>query len=120
MILHELLAQMTTELGEEPRPMKLLSLLAPDAVLEHAANKNFIFGKRSIPAKYKLLASIAIAAALGSETCTATYVKSGLRKGLSREEITEAILLARFVKASTVLAAAVPAMEALAGTPQEG
>ncbi len=113
MDLEQLLTKMAEELGEEPKPMKLLSQIAPDAVFEHAANKNFVFAKDAIPAKYKLLTSIAISAALGSETCTTTYVKSALRKGITRAEIAEAILLARFVKATTVVAASVPAMELL-------
>ena len=111
--LEQLLTKMAEDLGEEPKPMRLLGRLAPDAVFEHATNKNFVFAKEAIPAKYKLLASIAISAALGSETCTTNYVKSALRKGITRAEITEAILLARFIKGTTVVAASVPAMELL-------
>jgi AhpD family alkylhydroperoxidase len=55
--------------------------------------------------------NVAVAAALGSETCTLTHARLALRGGCSGKEIAEALLAARFVKASTVFSTALPALE---------
>lgn len=62
---------------------------------------------------------VATAAALGSEFCTRTYAQLALKAGASAEEITEALVVARFVKASTVWATAVPALELLVAVKKE-
>lgn len=113
MTLEELLHKMEEEMGQEPRPMKLLGKILPQGVFRHAGDKQFAFGLDKVPVKYKLLTSIAVAAALGSERCTKTYVTSASLKGISKEEIAEIIMLARFVKAATVVSTAVPALEYL-------
>ena len=104
---------MEEEFGGEPIVMKKLSLLHADAVFEHAKNKNFAMGGDKIPAKYKLLMSIAVAAASGSDNCTKTYTQLARNKGISKEEIVEAILLARFIAASEVVSTAHDAMHLL-------
>ena len=111
--LAELLQKMEEEMGQEPKPMKLLAEFLPQGVFRHAGDKQFAFGLEKIPGKYKLLTSIAVAAALGSERCTATYTRGALDKGVTKEEIAEILWLARFVKAATVISAAVPALELL-------
>lgn len=111
MSIEQLLAKMQEQLGGEPKPMKLLSQLMPDVVFEHARTKMFLDGKTAIPDKYKQLMNVAVAAAMGSEFCTLTYSRLALRKGCTREEVLEAMLVARFVNASTVFATSIPAME---------
>lgn len=113
MTLEELLHKMEEEMGREPKPMKLLGQILSEAVFRHAGDKQFAFGLTQVPGKYKLLTSIAVAAALGSERCTETYVAGALQKGVTREEIAEILMLARFVKAATVVSTAVPALELL-------
>lgn len=113
MTIHELLEAMENELGSEPHVMKLLSRLQEKAVFEHAQNKNFAMSGTYIPPKYKLLISIAISAVLGDGNCTETYTRVARRKGVEVEEIMEALILARFVKATTVLSTASRAMEFL-------
>ncbi|MCL4482210.1 MAG: carboxymuconolactone decarboxylase family protein [Bacteroidetes bacterium] len=54
--------------------------------------------------------SIAISAALGSERWINQYTKGAIRKGISKEEIVETLLLARFVKGTTVMSASTEAM----------
>ncbi len=108
-----LLQEMTNEFGEEPETMRLLSELNKDAVFEHSANKLFAMKGQAIPPKYKLLMSLAIGAAMGFEQCIETYARVATRKGISKEEIMEAILLARFVKATTVISASTSTMHKL-------
>ena len=57
---------------------------------------------QAVPAKYKLLIGIASAAIIGSDTCTQMWVKMAKDKGVSNEEITEAIMVARYMKQATV------------------
>ncbi len=111
--IYQLLQEMTMELGESPETMELFSQLNEEAVFEHVANKGFAFSGKHIPAKYKLLMSLAISAALGIEKCINTYTQVALRKGISEEEIVEAILLARFVKGTTVVSSSTAAFRML-------
>lgn len=113
MQISELLKAMENELGNEPHVMKLLSKLREDAVFEHANNKNFAMSGEHIPPKYKLLMSIALSAVLGDANCTETYTRVARRKGVSIDEIMEAILLARFIKSTTVVSTAAKSMEFL-------
>ena len=113
MTIEELLDAMENELGSEPHVMKLLSKLDEKAVFEHVANKNFAMSGQNIPMKYKLLINIAVSAALSEENCAEIYTRVARRKGVSVDEIMEAILLARFVKATNVLNTSTKAMEFL-------
>ena len=113
MKIEQLLEHMRQESGANPVPMELLSKLDESAVFEHVSNKKWLNSKTAIPNKYKHLMSIAVAAALGQEHCIKTYVKGAKHQGFTKEEIAEALLVARFVKATSVISASVPAMEAL-------
>ena len=66
-----------------------------------------------VPAKYKHLIMIAVAAAVSSHLCTETFVGIAHRAGVSKDEIAEAIITARFALASTTFASAVEGMEYL-------
>ena len=113
MQLSDLLSAMENELGSEPHVMKLLSKLKEEAVFEHANNKNFAMKEGTIPAKYKLLISIAVSAGLGDSKCSETYARVARRKGIAVDEIMEALLITRFIKATTVMSAASKTMEFL-------
>ena len=113
MKIEELLSAMEKEGGARPVTMELLSQLDESAVFEHASNKQWLFSKTAIPNKYKLLMSITAAAAVGQENCIKTYVKSALQQGIQKDEIMEALLVARFVNATTVISASVDAMKLL-------
>jgi alkylhydroperoxidase/carboxymuconolactone decarboxylase family protein YurZ len=110
MNIEQLLQAMAKESGGEPETMKLLSQLNEQAVFEHAANKNFAMSGGQIPPNFKLLMNIAVSAALGSERCTEAYTKVALNKGIAKEDIVEALLLAKFVKGTTVMSASTAAM----------
>ena len=108
--INEMLKMMAEELGETPITMKNLAKLNEKLVFEHAANKQFAMSGDMIPPKYKLLISLAISAALGVENCIETYTKVAIRQGISAEEIMESIVLARFVKGTTVISTSTSAM----------
>ena len=113
----QILKKMAEGLGEEPRPMVLLSKIAPDMILKQAEDRKFVVDLPRVPAKYKHLIMIGVAAAVSSHLCTETFVKLAHRAGVSKEEIAEAIITARFALGSTVFASAVEGMEYLTSTP---
>ncbi len=109
----EILHMMADNLGEEPRPMVLMSKVVPEWVPRQAQERKFVFDLPNIPTKYKHLIMIAVAAAVSSHLCTETFVKIAKRAGVSKEEIGEAIIAARFALASTVFASATEGLEVL-------
>jgi len=115
--LEQVLKMMEDTLGEEPKPMVLMSKIAPEMVFKHAQDRKFVLGLPNIPPKYKQLIMIAVAAAVSSHSCTATYVKIARRSGVSKEEIAEAIITARFTLGSTAVSTATEGLEHLV---QEG
>jgi alkylhydroperoxidase/carboxymuconolactone decarboxylase family protein YurZ len=109
----EILKRMAENLGEEPRPMVLMSKVLPEWIAKQAQERKFVFELPHIPAKYKHLIMIGVAAAVSSHLCTETFIKIAKRAGVTKEEIGEAIIAARFALASTVFAAATEGLEHL-------
>ena len=114
------LRTMADNLGEEPRPMVLMSKVLPEWIPRQAQERKFVFDLPHIPAKYKHLIMIAVAAAVSSHMCTETFIKIAKRSGVSNEEIGEAIIAARFALASTVFASATEGLQYLAKQNGEG
>lgn len=86
-------------------PMDLLKKVAPEFAQNQFDQRTLLFESpkyQAVPLKYKLLAGIAVAAALGSVTCTEMWTKMALQKGVTSAEIIEAILVARYMKMATV------------------
>jgi len=113
MTIEQLLEAMTAKMGRSPETMVLLSQVNESAVFEHVANQNFAMSGTHIPPKYKLLINLAASAAMGAEKCINNYTNMALKSGVSKEEIVEALILARFVKASSVMSAATDALRML-------
>lgn len=113
MSVKEILKMMEESLGEEPRPMVLMSKLIPEWIPRQAQEKKFVMDLPHVPPKYKHLIMIAAAAAVGSHLCTETFIKIARRAGVSKEEIAETILATRFALASTIFATALEEMEVL-------
>lgn len=109
----QILKMMAENLGEEPTPMVLMAKLVPEWIPRQAQERKFVFDLPRIPEKYKHLIMIAVAAAVNSHLCTETFIKIAQRAGVSKEEIGEALLAARFALASTIFATAVEGMEYL-------
>ena len=86
-------------------PIELLKQVAPEFAKHQMDEKALLFEHphyQSVPKKYKLLAGIAVAAALGSDTCTQMWTKMAREGGVSPQEIVEAIMVARYMKQATV------------------
>lgn len=113
MTIEQLLEAMTAKMGKSPETMVLLSQVNENAVFEHVANQNFAMSGTHIPPKYKLLINLAAAAAMGAEKCISNYTNMALKSGVSKEEIVEALILTRFVKASSVMSASTEALRML-------
>jgi len=111
--IEELLKMMEQQLGEEPRPMVLMSKLIPEWIPRQAQEKKFVMDLPNIPPKYKQLIMIAAAMAVGCHLCTETFIKGAQRAGVTKEEIAETILTTRFALASTTFATAIEGMEYL-------
>ena len=113
MSVEEILKMMEQGLGEEPRPMVLMSKLIPEMVPKQAQDRKFVMDLPHIPPKYKQLIMIAVSAAVSCDLCTETFSKLAKRSGVTKEEIAEAIITARFALGSTVFASATEAFEHL-------
>lgn len=111
--LEQVLKMMTDNLGEKPRPMMLMSKVMPEMVFKQAQDRKFVYDLPNIPAKYKHLIMIAVAASVSCPMCTDTFMKIAERSGVSKEEIAEAVITARFALASTVFASATEGLENL-------
>ncbi|MEM2968994.1 MAG: carboxymuconolactone decarboxylase family protein [Candidatus Bathyarchaeia archaeon] len=109
----QILKMMAKNLGGEPRPMVLMSKVLPEWIPKQAQERKFVFDLPHIPAKYKHLIMIAVAAAASCDLCTETFIKIAKREGVTKEEIGEALIAARFALASTIFAAATDGLEHL-------
>jgi AhpD family alkylhydroperoxidase len=90
-------------------PMDLIRQFAPEFAKNQMEEKALLFDHpnyQSIPAKYKTLIGVAVAAALGSEKCTEMWARQAKEMGVTAREITEAIMVARLLKQATVNATA--------------
>jgi AhpD family alkylhydroperoxidase len=111
--LEELLRHMEKNSGGDPRPMRILGAINPEFVFEQSRSKKFVMEQPLIPPKYKHLIMIAVAAAVESTMCTTVFMKAASGAGVSKEEIAEAIMVARQARASTIFATAVEGFEEL-------
>lgn len=86
-------------------PMELLKSFAPEFAKNQMDEKALLFehpNYQAVPAKYKLLIGIGAAAIAGSDTCTQMWVKMAKEQGVTNAEITEAVMVARYMKQATV------------------
>ncbi len=86
-------------------PMELLKEFAPEFAKHQMDEKALLFDNekyQAVPKKYKLLAGISAAAVLNSDTCTRMWVKQAKDAGITNAEITEAIMVARYMKQAVV------------------
>ena len=98
-------------MGRSPETMVLLSQVNKKAVFEHAANKKFAMSGEHIPQNYKIFMGLVATKAMGAKKCINNSLQSVLKNGVSKEEIVEVLVLARFVKASSVFSASTDALK---------
>lgn len=102
---------------EVPRPLEVLGGLDEKLALAHMDSKAATFVPGALPVKYKALFAISAAVALDSVACIQNNVKLARQSGATKAEIMEAIEVARFAKAATIVSASAPALEWLANQP---
>jgi len=93
---------------------------APEFAQNQMEEKALLFENpnyQAVPAKYKLLAGIASAAIIGSDTCTQMWVKMAKEQGVTNKEIIEAMMVARYMKQATVNDTVSHAFEFLSSEP---
>jgi len=112
-LIEQVLQMMEKASGGDPRPMRVLARIEPEFVYEQARSRMFIMDQPHIPGKYKHLIMIAVAAAVESQMCTTVFMRGAKLAGVTKEEIAEAIMVARQARASTIFATAVEGFEAL-------
>lgn len=86
-------------------PMQILRMAAPEGARTYLEHRSAIMENPELQAltlKKKLLVGIGVAAALQSDTCTIQWTKQAIDAGASKQEIIEAILVSRLMKAATV------------------
>ncbi len=98
-----MLDQMKTKRSEVPEFLEYLAHELPEVFIHHQEDKHFAMHYAALPEKVKVLICLAACAALGEEEMIRSYLIAGQDHGATEEELLQAILLARFVKASTVL-----------------
>lgn len=99
----QILAKMAEEMGKTPEVMAMLAKIKPSMVQEQARSKRFANEDSSIPDKYRQLISIAAVAGSGTPSCLKTQIGQALRQGITPVEIVDALVVARFALASTVM-----------------
>jgi AhpD family alkylhydroperoxidase len=115
----EVLVQMEKNMGEKPKPMIALAKCIPEMVIKQAEDSKFVMELPSIPAKYKNLIMMAVAAATASSKAASVFGMMAKRSGASKEEIAEAIIVARMALANTVLLNSSEALEQAASVEGE-
>ena len=103
--------------GMDVRPLELVGELDEKSALAHLDGRAATFGEGALSVKYKALVALGAAVALDAPACIMTNVKAAKQAGASKQEIMEAIAVAKFSKSSTVVANSVPALEWLVAQP---
>ncbi len=105
----------------QPNPMEIMRGAAPEGARTYLEHRAAIMDNpklQAVPLKYKLLVGIGVAAALQSSTCTMQWAKQAVQAGATQEEIVEAILVSRLMKAATVNDTAADALAWMHANPE--
>ncbi len=106
--------------GATPTPMDILAAVSPEGARIYREHRQATMANpalAALPEKTKLLIGIGVAAALQSSTCTLMWTKLAHKAGATRDEIVEAVLVARLMKAATANDTAAEALAWLAQQP---
>lgn len=104
-------------MADQKTPMDVMRAISPVAAKTYMEQRASVMENpevKALDAKTKLLIGIGAAAVLQSETCTLMWVKQARQAGASNGEISEAIMVARLMKAATVNDTAATALDWLA------
>ncbi|RKY58777.1 MAG: hypothetical protein DRP94_05420 [Candidatus Latescibacterota bacterium] len=99
----QMLRKMKQKRSDVPKFLEFMAEELPEIFVRHQQDKQFAMHFGELPEKCKVLICLAISAALNQQDMVRSYMIAGKDHGATDEEMLQAILLARFVKASTVL-----------------
>jgi AhpD family alkylhydroperoxidase len=91
------------EYGRTPLIFKRMAE-RPEVLISHLLYKGTVTQTSAINPKYVELISMAVGAALRCQHCTGYHMQAALKKGATRDEILEVILIAGLISNSSVLA----------------
>ncbi len=91
------------EYGRAPLIFKRMAE-RPEVLISHLLYKSTVTGTSALEQKYVELISMAVGAALKCQHCTSYHLQAAAKKGATREEILEVILIAGLISNSSVLA----------------
>lgn len=97
--------------AEIQKPMQVFGSLDEKSTHSHLDAKAQAFAPGALSVKMKALVALGAAVALDAPSCIMNNVKLAKNNGATKEEIMEAIAVAKFSKSATVLANAAPALE---------
>jgi AhpD family alkylhydroperoxidase len=106
----EWLERIDSEFGVVPLIFRRMAE-RPEVLLSHLLYKDAVAETSSIDPKYVELISLAVSAALNCNHCVQYHIRAAHRKGATREEILEVILIAGSLAQATVLADAYRVMD---------
>jgi AhpD family alkylhydroperoxidase len=97
------MAAIEEEYGKTPLIFKRMAE-RPDVLISHLLYKGAVTTTSSLDPKFVELISMAVGAALRCQHCTAYHMQAALKKGATREEILEVVLISGLISNSSVLA----------------
>ena len=102
-IANEWMANIEEEYGRAPLIFKRMAE-RPEVLISHLLYKGTVTRTSAMEPKYVELISMAVGAALKCQHCTSYHMQAAVKKGASREEVLEVILIAGLISNSSVLA----------------
>ena len=100
---HQWLEDIEHEYGRTPLIFKRMAE-RPEVLISHLLYKGTVTQTNALDPKYVELISLAVGAALRCQHCTGYHMQAALKKGATRDEILEVILIAGLITNSSVLA----------------
>jgi AhpD family alkylhydroperoxidase len=99
----EWMQNIEAEYGRAPLIFKRMAE-RPEVLISHLLYKGTVTRTSSMEPKYVELISMAVGAALKCQHCTSYHLQAAAKKGATREEILETILISGLISNSSVLA----------------
>ncbi|MDD1719520.1 MAG: carboxymuconolactone decarboxylase family protein, partial [Methanoregulaceae archaeon] len=99
----EWMNEIEVEYGRTPLIFRRMSE-RPEVLISHLLYKGTVTGTSALDPKFVELISMAVGAALRCQHCTGYHMQAAMKKGATREEILEVILIAGLISNSSVLA----------------
>jgi alkylhydroperoxidase/carboxymuconolactone decarboxylase family protein YurZ len=115
----ESLRKMRESKGTVSEFLEIMAQETPDVFLHHLEVKDFAMHYTELDDDCKVLICLAVSAALGQEEMVESFAMSAKKHEIPYEKIVHAILLARFVKSSTVFAKSMEAIDLLRKSKQQ-